>query len=133
MIVVVISTLSEDATAMATSQCHSCNKAVPFVDRMMYCSFCGTKLHDLEIHNAGQRKKQEGVVATWKILYVFGGLLVLIFIVVPFLKHFVSTGAITEVVYGRIVIASFVVWFGCAFTNPFAKWHAKKRHPEKAE
>ncbi len=113
---------------MALSNCHSCKKAQPFLERMMYCSFCGTHYMDIEMFNAEQRVKQDKVLNSWQSGYVIGGMIFL-FVVLPLiLKSLIKE----EMIHNNIAMLALFIWTVLVIKKPFAQAHAQKLYPEKS-
>lgn len=113
---------------MAFSTCQSCSKSQPFVERMMYCSFCGTHYTESEMFNALQRSRQDRVVFKWSLGYWIGGFLTVFFILPLLMLKFVPDLQ-TRASIGNLAV---MAWLFLSMTRPFAREHAKKLHPEKS-
>ena len=111
---------------MAINTCHSCNKSQQFLERMMYCAFCGTHYTETEMYNAAQRLKQDVVVDKWRYGYFFGGIFFL-FIILPLLMKSLIPVAMHEI----IGLLAFLMCFAVALKVPLARGHAQKLYPEK--
>ncbi len=111
---------------MAQSTCQSCSKLQLFLERMMYCSFCGTHYTETEIFNASQRIKQEGVLKNWWYSYAVGGALLVLVILPLILRTFVTDAAVQV-----IDTIAFVLWLVLVVKIPFARGHAKRLYPER--
>lgn len=113
---------------MAQSTCHSCNKTQPFLERMMYCSFCGTHYTEMDMFNASQRAKQDVIIQRYAKAYFWGGLFLGLFISPPLLVKFVHDVSSRQNLAFLIIMAIVILWS----KRPFAEAHAKKRYPEKS-
>lgn len=113
---------------MAQSTCHSCNKVQPFLERMMYCSFCGIHYTETEMFNASQRVKQDVIIQRYVKAYLWGGLFLGLFILPPLLVKFVPDEPSRQNLGFILVTVMAILWF----KRPFAGSHAKKLYPEKS-
>ena len=100
---------------MAPIQCHNCLKVQPYLERVLYCMFCGARLEDLAIYNAGQKEKQMQWSARWHGRIIWGSLLVNFSLVWFLLPVLVAKNVVSQPVAGGISYFIFicfcVVWF----------------------
>ena len=118
---------------MTQITCSACHKAQPFMARMLYCTFCGTRHPDIETENASQRAKQDVIIARFKLAYGLGGFL-LVFLIIPLLMQMLGFVEDKRFTNGAAALywLSIIVWVIFIFTAPFAEKFAKRRHPEQA-
>lgn len=113
---------------MTAITCNSCKKLQPFVERMMYCGFCGTRYTDLEIYNASQRIKQNVIVQRYASAYLWGGISFVLFILPALLVKFVPDVQSHKSISFLSMVILVAIWA----RRPFAQAHAKKLYPEKS-
>lgn len=111
---------------MVLITCRSCKKSQPFMERMLYCSFCGTRYSDLETFNASQRIKQATLKLKYRVGYILGGLLILA-LTPPIMKNFAEL-PVAQLISSFLFLGLTLI----IFANPFAHTHAQRLYPEKS-
>jgi hypothetical protein len=122
----------EGDTLMVGAKCENCKKTTFFQERMIYCTFCGTKFEDLEIYNASQKSNQTVLIGKTRLWFLWGGMILLLFLISPLLSQLVTEKVISQAQGSAFYLVAFIFWVFISIKMPFIRGLAKKRYPEKS-